>query len=118
MPRLLQAAFWAAIAFTFICAVVPQADAPQVPAWDKAVHAVCFFVLTGLGVAAYPRRVGWVFAGLAFFGALIELVQAIPAVHRDAEVPDWVADLIGIAAAGVPGLFALPKIRRVEDAGR
>ena len=84
------------------------------------VFAATIFVLASLGAFAYPgrpfRTVG---AGLAAFGVLIELVQALPFIHRDAEVLDVVADVIGIAAALVPlRLFGLPKYRRADEPGR
>ena len=33
---------------------------------------------------------------LSGFGALIEIVQAIPALHRDSDWRDWVADTVAI----------------------
>jgi hypothetical protein len=37
-------------------------------------------------------------AGLSLFGALIELAQAIPALHRDSDPLDWVADTVACTA--------------------
>ena len=37
----------------------------------------------------------WV--SLSLFGALIEVFQSIPALHRDSDVVDWIAD----TAAGI-----------------
>jgi hypothetical protein len=31
---------------------------------------------------------------LSLFGAAIELAQAIPALHRDSDIIDWIADTI------------------------
>ena len=36
---------------------------------------------------------------MAAFGAFIELSQAIPMIHRDAEWDDWFADLIATVVA-------------------
>jgi VanZ family protein len=36
--------------------------------------------------------------GLSLFGAFIEVVQAIPALHRDSDVKDWIADTIAAGA--------------------
>ncbi len=33
---------------------------------------------------------------LSLFGALIEVVQAIPALHRDSDVLDWLADTVAV----------------------
>jgi VanZ family protein len=46
------------------------------------------------------------------FGAFIEVVQAIPALHRDSDVKDWIADTI--AAAAVLLLVHWRRMRRRE----
>ena len=35
---------------------------------------------------------------LSFLGAMIEVAQAIPALHRDCDIRDWVADSLAILA--------------------
>jgi VanZ family protein len=52
-------------------------------------------------------------AGLSAFGALIELIQLIPALHRDAELMDWAADT---AAAGA--VLLIVAIVRARSARR
>ena len=118
--RLWLAAFWGAMALTFVSAELPTEYAPALNIWDKAAHFGTFFVLASLGAFSYPARpfrvVG---ASLTAFGVLIELVQALPLIHRDAELLDVVADVLGIAAALIPlRLFGLPKYRRADAAGR
>ena len=54
--RLAQVAFFAALLFTFYSAVIPPAQAMQLAPWDKAEHFIAFYGLTGLAVAAFPRR--------------------------------------------------------------
>jgi hypothetical protein len=62
--------------------------------------------LTGLAVAGFPRGRLWVIAGfLSAFGALIEIVQGLPMVHRDRDFWDWVADSVAIIAALSPMLL-------------
>ena len=101
--RALQLAFWAALVFTFVAAVMPARNAPQLFPWDKAEHFAAFYVLTVLAAAAFPqRRLLLLAVLLSAFGALIELVQALPIVNRDADLWDWVADTIAIAAALLP----------------
>ena len=87
------ALFWAALLFAFVMAVLPRP--PELPGdpSDKVQHIMAFTALTALALAAFvragPVRIGlW----LAFFGAVIEAVQAIPALHRDASALDWLAD--------------------------
>jgi hypothetical protein len=42
---------------------------------------------------------------MAAFGALIEIVQLIPMLHRDSDWHDWVADVFAVVIA--LGCFAL-----------
>ncbi len=109
--HLLRFAFWLAVLVAFTAAVVPAEDSPHVLPWDKAQHFLAFYVLAFLGAAAYPRRgLLGIGAALSAFGALIEFVQMIPALHRDAEFFDWVADTVAIAAALLPA--ALIAVRK------
>jgi hypothetical protein len=104
--RLAQAVFFAALIFTFYSAVAPPTHAVQLVPWDKAEHFIAFYALTGLGVAAFPRRRPWVIgASMSAFGALIEIVQGLPMVHRDRDFWDWVADTIAVVAALSPMLL-------------
>ena len=99
MNRLLRFGFWAALTFAFVMAVLPQPpELPGAPS-DKVQHIVAFAVLAGLGAGAFPRislpKLGF---GLSLFGALIELVQAIPMLHRDSDFTDWIADTVAAGA--------------------
>jgi hypothetical protein len=99
-------AFFAALIFTFYSAVAPPSHALQLTPWDKATHFIAFYVLTGLAVAAFPRRNLFVVAALlSAFGALIEIVQGLPMVRRDRDFWDWVADTIAISSALAPMLL-------------
>jgi hypothetical protein len=106
-PRFLlvavQLAFWAALVFTFVAAVMPAHQAPKLFPWDKAEHFAAFYTLTVLAAAAFPRRGLLVLAVLlSAFGGVIELTQALPIVNRDCDFWDWVADTCAIIAALVP----------------
>ena len=104
--RVAQAVFIAAVIFTFYSAVMPPRHALQLVPWDKAEHFIAFYALTGLGVAAFPRRRLWVIGILlSGLGALIEFVQGLSVVHRDRDFWDWVADTIAIMAALSPMLL-------------
>ena len=97
MRRYLPWAFWAALLLTFVMASLPHP--PRIPGdpLDKLQHMAAFAVLTALACAAWPAisrlRLAIV---LSVFGALIEVVQAIPALHRDSDWRDWVADTVAI----------------------
>ncbi len=85
--------FIGAVLFAVIMASLPQP--PQIPGQpsDKVQHIMAFAVLTLLARLAYPATKRWrLFVSLAFLGALIEAVQAIPMLHRDASLLDWLAD--------------------------
>src|SRR5271169_3132018 len=104
--NLARLAFFAALIFTFYSALIPPSHALQLFPWDKAEHFIAFYGLTGLAVAAYPKRNLFLIAAiLSAFGALIELVQALPIVHRDCDFWVWVADTTAIIAALAPMLL-------------
>jgi hypothetical protein len=81
-----------------VMALLPQP--PQLPGEpsDKVQHIAAFLALGALGSFAYPEanpfRLG---AGLSIFGAIIEVLQLIPALHRDGDPLDWVADTVAVA---------------------
>ena len=60
---------------------------------DKYQHMLAFGTLAILAAAAWPAaevlRIG---ERLSFAGALIEVLQSIPSLHRDCDIRDWVAD--------------------------
>lgn len=92
---ILRIVFWGAAIFAFVMAIIPQP--PQLPGEpsDKIQHMSAFVVLGGLAFFAYPRAKRlMIAAGLSLFGAFIEIVQAIPSLHRDADVFDWIADTV------------------------
>lgn len=67
---------------------------------DKLTHFCAFLFLGVLATWAFPN-LGWVQRGLALsaLGGLIELLQAMPAISRDADVWDWFADNVGVFCA-------------------
>ena len=117
LTLVLRLLFWAAAIFAFIMAVLPKPPHLPLDPSDKVQHVLAFLTLAGLAGAAYPRvslvRIGIALSG---FGALIEIIQAIPALNRDAEPLDWAADTA--AAAMMLGLWALLRRRRMSDEWR
>lgn len=111
MNPVLRLAFWAATLFAFVMATLPQ-PMIELSSSDKLQHMLAFLVLTLLGSAAF-RGVSRLRLMLAMtaFGGLIEIVQMVPELHRDAEWSDWLADilavLIGIAVAHLFERWAL-----------
>ena len=90
--------FWVAVSFAFVMAVLPHP--PEVPGHpnDKVQHITAFATLALLGSFAYPATaLLQLLLRLSLFGALIEVVQAIPALHRDSDIRDWLADTAAVA---------------------
>lgn len=96
--RTAQTTFWTAAVFAFVMAVLPHP--PQVPGEpnDKVEHIIAFATLATLAAFAYPRAaLVKLLIGLSLFGALIEVAQAIPALQRDSDIKDWIADTAAVA---------------------
>lgn len=105
--------FWTAMLFAFVMAILPHPpELPGEPS-DKIQHMAAFATLGLLGAWAYARAaLLQLLAGLSLFGALIEVVQAIPALHRDSDVKDWVADTL---ACGLVLLLVHWRRRRKRE---
>lgn len=96
--RIAKALFFAAALFALVMALLPHP--PQIPGEpsDKVQHMVAFATLGLLGSFAYPRvSTLRLIVALSVFGAVIELAQAIPLLHRDSDPLDWLADTIACA---------------------
>jgi VanZ family protein len=78
---------------------------------DKYQHMAAFGTLTILYALAFPAapllQIG---ERLSFLGALIEVFQSIPSLHRDCDVMDWIADTFIIVV--VLAIIALARWRR------
>jgi VanZ family protein len=92
--RLIRTLFWAAALFALVMALLPHP--PEIiGASDKIQHVAAFATLGLLGFYAYPRVSALrLVASLSLFGALIEIAQAIPMLHRDSDPIDWLTDTI------------------------
>lgn len=98
LTTLARPAFWIALLFAVTMALLPHPPAVAGDLGDKYQHMLAFGTLTILAVAGHPRadllRIG---ERLSFLGAMIEVLQSIPALHRDCDIWDWVADTAVIA---------------------
>ena len=111
-----QITFWrfllaAALAFALTMALLPNPPQVVPPDWsDKAQHMLAFGTLTVLSALAYPKaRLYRIGERLSFLGAMIEVMQSIPALHRDCDIMDWVADTSVIV--GVLVVIAIVRSR-------
>ncbi len=113
-PRFLRAAravFFAAAVFALVMALLPQPPyTPTQNLGDKVEHIVGFSTLAALAALAWPRVPALlVIERLSFFGAFIEVAQSIPALGRDCDILDWVADTLAVML--ITGLVALLRRR-------
>lgn len=96
LTRVAQVAFWLGVAASLWGATV----AGGVEFWgltDKMQHIAAFLVLTALAIAAYSRldlRLVWL--GLVAFGGVVELIQLLPGIDRDADLADFMVDTAAI----------------------
>lgn len=99
LARPFRVLFVAALVFALVMALVPHPPGVA-EVNDKAQHSLAFVVLSVLAAGGWPEarllRIG---ERLSFVGALIEVFQSIPALHRDCDPVDWVTDTVAIAAA-------------------
>lgn len=97
--RAARVVFWFAVAFAMWAATVSGGFGFWEMA-DKMQHAITFLAITSLAIVGYPRVPLWtIWAGLSAFGGAIELIQMIPALGRDANLMDFIADVAAISCA-------------------
>lgn len=104
--------FVVALVFALTMALLPHPPHLIIDRWgDKAQHMLVFATLAGLGGLAFPEmpltRLG---ERLSFLGAMIEVCQAMPIIHRDCDIRDWIADTLAIAI--VLTLLTVAGVRR------
>jgi len=72
---------------------------PSVTRWtygDKVQHAMGFFLLASSAKIGFPNQARLFYIGLAFYGALMEVLQSSLTLTREASVYDWIADVAGV----------------------
>jgi VanZ family protein len=75
----------------------PGSDVPpSPPGVDKLVHGGLFLALAVTGRWAGARS-GVLAVLLPLYAAASELLQTVPALHRDGSLGDWLADAVGVA---------------------
>jgi VanZ family protein len=109
---LMQVAFVLASLFAVTMALLPKPPELPTDQWgDKVEHIIAFATLSLLAALAFPHTPRWrMIEHLSFFGALIEVAQSIPALGRDCDIRDWIADTIAVIV--VTALVALVSPRR------
>jgi len=92
--RVARVLFWLALAIAVTMALLPHPPSLPIDRFgDKAEHMVAFATLTLLADLAFPKIPRLLMVEhLSFLGALIEVMQSIPSLHRDCDIHDWFAD--------------------------
>ena len=89
-PRAFLVAWGAAVVFAVTMALLPKP--PHVPIdqfGDKFEHMLAFATIALLAAFSYPQaRLFRIGERLSFLGALIEVLQSIPSLHRDCDIHD------------------------------
>ncbi|MFM5894945.1 MAG: hypothetical protein ACKOQM_11035 [Novosphingobium sp.] len=100
-PRLLRPLFWLLFAFALVMALLPKPPSLPIDQFgDKFAHMLAFASLAGVANLAWRNIPAWrIGLQLSAFGALIEVLQMTPSLHRDADVRDWIADTLAIVVA-------------------
>lgn len=97
--------------------IAPDVGPPPVfPFQDKVFHAIAFACLTGPAVLVLPRKYLWFWlAHMVALGAGIEIVQSMGGEGRAGSAWDFLADVVGVAAAlGIGRLIRAKLEQRVE----
>ena len=116
-----RARVWAAVAWTVAILVacwMPEGRLPvpeegpagwRIPHKDKAIHLGLFavFGVLWMRAATGPRRAAWIVIGGLVLAVVSELGQGVPAVSRDPDVFDALADAAGL----VLGVWAVGRRR-------
>jgi hypothetical protein len=109
---LMRVLFWAALIFALTMAFLPKP--PQIGIerlGDKFSHMLAFATLSGLGVLGFDYAFRWrVAERLAFLGAMVEVVQAIPTLQRNCDIRDWFADTASILVVMILATLMLPRL--------
>ena len=102
-----QAGGWLLAVLVFSTALAPDKGNPDPLVSDKVVHFASFLLLSVWFAGAFARqRYVAVIAALLVLAAGIEVVQYLLG-HRSAELADFVADGLGIAAGFALALAGL-----------
>ena len=111
---LLRLVLVAAVVFAVTMALLPKP--PHVPIdefGDKFEHMLAFATIALLAAFSYPTaRLFRIGERLSFLGALIDVLQSIPSLHRDCDIHDWIADTLAITVV----LLIVWAVRRQRGA--
>jgi VanZ family protein len=87
-----------AVIFAVTMALLPKPPHMPIDQYgDKFGHMLAFATMALLAALSYPTaRLFRIGERLSFLGAMIEVLQSIPSLHRDCDIHDWIADTLAI----------------------
>jgi VanZ family protein len=91
---------WAVVIYVTVSCLEPARYVPDLHLWDKGEHALAFFGMSVWfgGLVRYSRY-PVIAVLMLLLGGAIEIAQGTMGLGRDADIMDWIADAVGIAAA-------------------
>ena len=103
MKKLYRIIFFFSLLLIFYFSVVPASSIPNIAALsfvsDKIIHALIFLYLSYIGLKSYLNISKLLLLALIFsFGLVIEIIHFYHP-YRFFEIPDLIANLIGILLA-------------------
>ena len=113
-PRRHRVVAWVTIILAVLVAgfaLTPVTPPPGAPGSDKLHHFVAFAALVSPCAVMFPRALIVVVPGAILLGGLIEVVQ--PAVGRQKEMMDFLADTCGVGIGLVLG-FGLRAVAKAS----
>lgn len=97
--RAVMLVFWAVLAVALAKSVSEFMPTMLDLMWDKAQHFTAFATLTLLALLAWPNVSSLrLLERMALLGAMIEVLQATPALQRGCDIYDWAADMTATLA--------------------
>jgi len=108
--------FFGPLIFPTVMAWLPHPPRLSVEPGHKIQPMIPYLPRAFLVWPGFPHpRFRYLFLALAIHGAVIEAVQAIPALHRDSDWRDWLADIAAVLA--VLAIARLIRLRRMKRNG-
>ena len=106
-----MALFWPGLALV-VWGELIRGGGPPLELWDKLLHFIAYFGLSGMAFVALGgrRRALWAAAGLIVLGGVLEIVQGM--IGRDMSLYDEFANTLGVAAGVVVGWAWLGLVGR------
>lgn len=100
LPLALRALLYAVcIGVVLWLTLSPLDELPKVTLWDKAEHAITYFILGGVGLAFFPSRPLTLTGAILAMGVVVEILQSVMGLGRQGDWHDALANTVGAVLA-------------------